>query len=355
MVRSVFAISLLGLGAVQALPANLQSRQGFVIGGPSNGAIAPGAPIGGGLPACNPDVPPEKQEACLYEPISGEMKPSPKKRHFNLIPRDSASLSSVKTAYENVVVHIGDLKLSPETWSIISDAQNVLSANDVSFTPISFSADSGFVTLTPRQDRFKIGCSDERRAELRAERDDLWSKLKHSQPGSLLYDLYELRLALTELYITFCEGEYIVGGPIVPNPTVPGGPIVPNPTVPGGPMIPNPTVPGGAIIPVPAIPGGTLKPNPTVPGGPIYPVPTVPGGKLEPAPTIPGGEMKPTRRSIESAKEKLAALEKVYGPWGSGKKIPPAVSSQISGLIAELGGQGIVVLGPPKTTIGVAP
>ncbi|KAK4121697.1 hypothetical protein N657DRAFT_545884, partial [Parathielavia appendiculata] len=81
MVASALALSLIGLGAVQALPAGktVEERQGGVWIGPGSGTFIPG---NGELPACLTDKPLKEQPPCLLPPIPGEIKPG-KKREVN--------------------------------------------------------------------------------------------------------------------------------------------------------------------------------------------------------------------------------------------------------------------------------
>ena len=73
MVASVLALSLLGLSAVNALPAQpVEERQTWTIGG---GGSSFG---GGGLRECTPGVPDKEQGPCLMAPITGGLNPPPK-------------------------------------------------------------------------------------------------------------------------------------------------------------------------------------------------------------------------------------------------------------------------------------
>jgi len=267
MVTSILAISLLGLGAVQALPANLQDRQSFSIAPPtSGGAISPG-------PACDPNVPPEQQGACLYTPVTGEMKPSPKKRAAHLNRRDQEFGLYCDLLYGLKARKEGDLRVAKtlrEVQSLIEELATIRAL--LNYCPDG-EPTSGTITPVP----------------------------------------------------------VISGGPLVPNPTYPGGAINPVPTgnsggkiqpvptsVSGGWIQPVPTIPGGSmnptkrsiesaledrgeVEPVSSVAGGEIEPQPTVAGGEIEPVtPSTPGGWLEPIPTIPGGEIEPaTKRSTE--------------------------------------------------------
>ncbi|KXX76774.1 hypothetical protein MMYC01_206032 [Madurella mycetomatis] len=76
MVGSTFALSLIGLGAVQALPAGKQveERQGGIIIGDGTGVFIPG---GGDnpLPPCLVGTPINEQPPCLLPPITGGLEP----------------------------------------------------------------------------------------------------------------------------------------------------------------------------------------------------------------------------------------------------------------------------------------
>jgi hypothetical protein len=78
MVASALALSLIGLGAVRALPTGktVEERQGVWIG-PGSGVFIPGD---GGLPPCLTDKPLIEQPPCLLPPIPGEIVPGKKKR-----------------------------------------------------------------------------------------------------------------------------------------------------------------------------------------------------------------------------------------------------------------------------------
>ncbi|KAK4158073.1 hypothetical protein C8A00DRAFT_28971 [Chaetomidium leptoderma] len=78
MVGSAFALSLIGLGAVQALPAGkaVEERQGIWIGD-GTGVFIPGQ---GELPTCLTDVALQEQPPCILPPIVGGLEPSTKKR-----------------------------------------------------------------------------------------------------------------------------------------------------------------------------------------------------------------------------------------------------------------------------------
>lgn len=458
MVGSVFALSLLGLSAVNALPASLQDRQGFIIGGPpSSGAITPGD---GGLPTCNPDIPPESQQACIYPPFTGTINPTPKTKRQQLTnpsnaeakkiiktlelelqrlqakknktkdekkaievikkelkrlagvvnitpapggsttivpgkrdegefslgsfgaykdhcpfstqglqaaltqllrkphrseeetlaiveithilsgcgqsisdgtatltpihPRDDVSFVGLEAAYLEAVKTLGDNKPSFTSWLILSGIAETLKEHGITVPTLG----SGTTTLVPRQQR--IGTCEPidvlllltlYRSFLREYGYDTskWPNSVTSQARSIL------------TVLSLC-GE--------PTSTI----------------TPVPYIPGGSITPSPTYPGGTINPNPTIPGGAITPVPYIPGGSFEPSPTYPGGSLNPTKRSADTqaALEALHILEKAYGTYDSGK-IPAAIFLPMANLVAYLEGQGVVVLGWPKTTIGKAP
>ncbi|GAB1318715.1 hypothetical protein MFIFM68171_08925 [Madurella fahalii] len=76
MVGSAFTLSLIGLGAVQALPAgkHVEERQGGIIIGDGTGIFIPG----GGevtLPPCLVDAPINEQPPCFLPPITGGLRP----------------------------------------------------------------------------------------------------------------------------------------------------------------------------------------------------------------------------------------------------------------------------------------
>ena len=80
--KSVLALSLLGLGAVRALPAPaVEERQVFDIGN-GGGTFEPG---NGSLPPCITEVPIEEQPPCFMAPITGGMNP-PRVKRFTLPP-----------------------------------------------------------------------------------------------------------------------------------------------------------------------------------------------------------------------------------------------------------------------------
>lgn len=77
MVGSALALSLIGLGAVQALPAGepLKERQVWI--GDGSVTITPGD---GELPVCLEGVPLKQQPPCLLPPVVGGLEPSNRKR-----------------------------------------------------------------------------------------------------------------------------------------------------------------------------------------------------------------------------------------------------------------------------------
>ncbi|KAL2189414.1 hypothetical protein L209DRAFT_740196 [Thermothelomyces heterothallicus CBS 203.75] len=80
MVGSALALSLIGLGAVKALPAAKKVEERQVWLGPGNGDFHPGD---GDLQPCLTDVPLEQQPPCLLPPIVGPINPSTRKRGFD--------------------------------------------------------------------------------------------------------------------------------------------------------------------------------------------------------------------------------------------------------------------------------
>ncbi|KAK4100922.1 hypothetical protein N658DRAFT_486618 [Parathielavia hyrcaniae] len=77
MVASTLALSLIGIGAVQALPAGntVEERQGVWLG-PGSGSFIPG---NGKLPPCLTGKPLKEQPPCLLPPITGDIKPGKKR------------------------------------------------------------------------------------------------------------------------------------------------------------------------------------------------------------------------------------------------------------------------------------
>ncbi|KAK0620960.1 hypothetical protein B0T14DRAFT_567676 [Immersiella caudata] len=453
MVASVLAISLLGLSAVNALPSNVQDRQGWIIGGPSNGAITPGTP-GGGLPSCNPDLPLEKQEPCLYQPVTGELRPAPKKRQ-TLIPSNASKKEAIKTL--ELELQRLEKKKSPSKaeksaiTTIKKELKRLAGIKDITPPP------GGSSTFVPgKRDSISLGSFGAYKGfcppsttGLRQALSILLAKPRRSEEETLAIidivhilsgcgasisdegatftpivprdnsDLVGLQAAyadgiaalgshtpsftsfiiLTGLEDTLTSAGLTVSGPsgtvsLAPRQqrigtcdpidvlllmtlyrsilreygtntsrwpssvTSQARSILTVLSLCGEPtstISPVPYVPGGSITPQPTIPGGTITPQPTIPGGNLEPVPMIPGGgNLEPAPTIPGGEFRPGKRDLDSAKQALAVLEKQYGTYQSGK-IPTVVFLPMAQLVAYLQGQGVVVLGWPKSTIGVAP
>ena len=78
MVASAFALSLIGLGAVQALPSTKQVEERQVWIGDGNGGII--LPGDGQLPTCLTDIPLQGQPPCLLIPIIGGLHPGKTKR-----------------------------------------------------------------------------------------------------------------------------------------------------------------------------------------------------------------------------------------------------------------------------------
>ena len=78
MVASAFALSLIGLGAVQALPSTKQVEERQVWIGDGNGGII--LPGDGELPTCQTDIPLQGQPPCLLIPIIGGLNPGKTKR-----------------------------------------------------------------------------------------------------------------------------------------------------------------------------------------------------------------------------------------------------------------------------------
>ncbi|SPQ23825.1 80dd20aa-064b-410c-b128-6fa3a84fe76f [Thermothielavioides terrestris] len=81
MVGSALALSLIGLGAVQALPARkpVEQRQVWLPGG--SGTFTPGD---GSLPPCLTDQPLNEQPPCLLPPIVGGLNPPKEKRQLSI-------------------------------------------------------------------------------------------------------------------------------------------------------------------------------------------------------------------------------------------------------------------------------
>jgi hypothetical protein len=442
MVGSVLAISLLGLSAVNALPSNLQDRQGWIIGGPSNGELTPGTP-GGGLPNCNPDVPLSKQEPCLYQPVTGELRPAPKDKRQSLIPSNGSKKEAIR-ALELELQRL-EKKKNPSKAeknaiaAIKKEIKRLAGVSDITPPP------GGSSTFVPgKRDSFSLGSFGAYKgfcppstAGLRQALSILLAKPRRSEEETLAIveivhilsgcgasisdegatftpisprdsaDLRGLQAAYADgiavlgshppsftsfIILTGLEDTLTSAGLTVSGP---GGSVSLTPRQqrigtcdPIDVLLlmtlyrsilreygrdtskwPNSVTsqarsiltvlslcgePTSTITPQPTIPGGALEPQPLIPGGRLEPQPTIPGGNLEPAPTIPGGGFRPGKRDVDSAKQALAVLEKEYGKYGSGK-IPDVVFLPMTQLVAYLQGQGVVVLGWPKTTIGVAP
>ena len=72
MVGSAIALSLIGLGAVQALPSGKQVEERQIWIGDGTGVFVPG---NGELPVCLTDIPLQGQPPCLLPPVVGGLKP----------------------------------------------------------------------------------------------------------------------------------------------------------------------------------------------------------------------------------------------------------------------------------------
>lgn len=464
MVRSVFALSLLSLSAVNALPSNVQERQAWIIGQPDNGGLSPSPPTGGGLKYCSPDTPPK--EPCFYPPITGDFKPSPKrderiesrqslnppggsniKAVIKQLEKDLVKLQNKKSKTRDDVKQINAIKQALKHLAGITSVQ-APPGTSTTFTPgkrdeITLETIGGYQSQCPHtggiQSALKILLSKAHRSEaevlaivqlthilggcgLKISDDGAtFTKITPKSSGSdpsfagLQVAYTEGLQALGDHKPSFTSWIILEG---IADTLEANGVSVDRSIVLGGSgaslvtrqqrigycepidvlllmtlyrsilreygrdtskwpssitsqarsiltvlslcgentstITPVPYTPGGSITPQPTIPGGSLYPQPTIPGGSFQPQPTIPGGGIYPQPTIPGGSMNPTKRSVESSLAALQVLEKAYGTYDSGK-IPAAVFLPMENLVAYLQGQGIVVLGWPKTTFGVAP
>ncbi|KAK3903295.1 hypothetical protein C8A05DRAFT_32988 [Staphylotrichum tortipilum] len=77
MVGPALALSLIGLGAVQALPSGKQVEERQIWIGDGTGVLIPGD---GELPSCLTDIPLEGQSPCLLPPVVGGLNPGKAKR-----------------------------------------------------------------------------------------------------------------------------------------------------------------------------------------------------------------------------------------------------------------------------------
>ena len=77
MVGTALALSLIGLGAVQALPSGKQIEERQIWIGDGTGVLIPGD---GELPLCLTDIPLEGQPPCLLPPVVGGLEPGKAKR-----------------------------------------------------------------------------------------------------------------------------------------------------------------------------------------------------------------------------------------------------------------------------------
>ncbi|KAK0621753.1 hypothetical protein B0T17DRAFT_493851 [Bombardia bombarda] len=107
MVRSILALSLLGLGAINALPtANIVDRRQEVFGlGEGETTFTPGA---SNLPTCKPGVPLAEQSPCLLGSTTGGVKPG--KRSFTLPPDYQTNTKEVIKQLEVELVKLQNKK-----------------------------------------------------------------------------------------------------------------------------------------------------------------------------------------------------------------------------------------------------
>lgn len=392
MVVSSLALSLLGLGAVSALPTNIQERQEWRIGGPENGAIE-----GGGIQYCNVDAPKEEQVACIYPPITGTMNPSPKGKRdavtfepigafssgcpdiagaqhardillrindptseesaalmylthflqgcgltisdesasFTLLPHaveDDVNVPSLQNLYMESLAELGSREADVEDWAYLQGLADILEQHGVTVdrtVPVGGSALVARQSISPGP---SVGCNPILLVILKTYYDKLWKTYTAAYGKDWSKWPVEARSITSDIYSTF---QYCAEGAstsLTPGPYIPGGPIVPQPTV----------------------PGGSMNPDPTIPGGPMNPEPAYPGGGMEPQPTIPGGPLKPGKRGVSPAQEAFQILEKHYGAYSSGV-VPSSISVPMSYIIADLKNQGFVIIGKPTTTLIIAP
>ncbi|KAK5652087.1 hypothetical protein OQA88_10865 [Cercophora sp. LCS_1] len=323
MVRSALALSLLGLSAVNALPAQpVEERQTWIIGPPGEPSFG-----GGGLRPCDAENP----GACFYPPITGGLNPSPKDKRdtitFEPIEQSGPSLQCSQAKVIQQILRPLLAKENPNKY----EKDSIIRFTDILRTCGFSIADDGasLTKLTPRSEEaplearqeFRIGCGP-------------WEVSRLIDQYNYLRWLYGIN---TERWPQDAkiQRQTILNALESCNQGIQTGPITPQPTVPGGPLVPEPVIPGGPIVP-----------QPVIPGGPITPDPTTPGGSLKP----------PKKRDVdvEAAQEALQVIEDNYGTFDQGK-IPAFIAFAAEGIIADLRNSGIVVIGWPKTTIGVSP
>lgn len=321
MVRSVLALSLLGLSAVNALPAQpVEERQTWIIGPPSEPSF--------GVPARPCDA--ENPGACFFPPVTGGLNPSPKSKRdtisFGPIESSGPSLQCSQAQIVQQILRPLLAKENPNKYELDS----IIRFTDILRTcGFSISDDGATLTkLTPRSEEssplearqeFRIGCGP-------------WEVSRLIDQYNYLRWLYGIN---TERWPQDAriQRQTILNALESCNQGIQTGPITPQPTIPGGPLVPEPVIPGGAIVPQPVIPGGSITPEPTVPGGAMKP---------------------PKKRGVEAAQEALQVIEDAYGTYDQGK-VPAFIAFAAEGIVADLRNSGIVVIGWPKTTIGIAP
>lgn len=395
MVGSVLYLSLLGLTAVSALPAqSVEERQTFVIGPPGGGEVE----WGSGIPKCAPNPPSGEQAPCIAEPSSGGFKIPKVKRNtvtLNSIGAYSAGCPNLKGAQESLKRLLKTPKGSVDLYIETQKLKHLLNGcgfilgddtvtyikvadkrDSVNFFPInedvsglediynSLVDDLGdselslapWLTLNQYTDLLgAFGVNVDRSVTFGAPallpRQGGDFKLGKEACTQSVIRAYTIALErIVELYgndpsrvrSSIIQLQQSISAMLqVCNDGSVGG-FLPQPTVPGGPITPNPTIPGGPLRPDPYVPGGEIKPDPTVPGGP-----------MTPDPTIPGGPMKPGRRTAQLTDPSTAALltslrnlESAYGSFGS-PNIPSVIFLIMVDHVLALQRAGVKVSGWP--------
>ncbi|KAL2021339.1 hypothetical protein VTK56DRAFT_7310 [Thermocarpiscus australiensis] len=326
MVGSALAISLIGLGAVQALPAGkpVEERQGGMSIGDGTGIFTPGGgeppacltdiplneqppcllpPIVGGLepsgkreekstsnpkrqiwigdgtgtftpgggepPTCLTNIPLNEQPPCLLPPIVGGLKPPKKGKRFTLLTDYATNTKKVIEELEADLIKLQNKQnKTPEDVEEIKAIKAAL-LYLAGITNISAPPGTGSTFTPGKRDVDSsldaVGTYASVCADLESAEIALETLMHKDKPTS------EERIIMQELE-AFLKG---CGITIVKSPDGTITIIKPSDkkrevagwTTP----VPGNTIPGGPLVPDPTIPGGPLIPDPTVPGGPIKP------------------------------------------------------------------------------------
>ncbi|KAK0719446.1 hypothetical protein B0H67DRAFT_551804 [Lasiosphaeris hirsuta] len=122
---SLFALSLLGLGAVRALPTKAVEERQFGIGGGGEGGSFTWGPGGSELPQCKDDIPASEQIGCTLSPISsGFAHP---KRGFSLPPDYNTNTKEVIKQLERDLITLQNKRhKSSDDYSDIAALKSAL-------------------------------------------------------------------------------------------------------------------------------------------------------------------------------------------------------------------------------------